>query len=505
MRTPRPSSAKCAISAVLILLGSSTAAFATPAASKSDSTKPTGTKAEPGQEQPASPATSSAAAQESSVSTPPKLADEIPTEPPPTVEPAKQAAETQPAPDPASITEVGVQRLPDSAYPAPVTRGLQYGSLWLTFHGLQWPYMPASGNGSRFVVGLSGWGWVDTSYEKFAPWGNNPNIGQDKIAYWVQQARLVLRVTPTYSLGNGWFIQGQGEFVANENQSINRADPGGIPDIDDLWLRIGQWNKWDFTIGRYEGWEIFHLGMGLDLNTFERDGALGPGDVYKPEFYGVTDMQYRPTSAAGNAAFHYYPLPYLRFELLSTVGSISGYPVIGVRPVAIFDLGWLKLKAGTEYEKRISQSPTNDQTNVTKKGIGGAIQFVFEPHIEFGLNAAQGTVWSIDSKNELDLKASLTRTSFGGFVNVSNGSRKYPLIFGAGSVYTHRVDQNRLHSSSVDDFWQLQNFIAVQYVAFNQMYIKLVAGYARGHWDTDEPLTYDDEVYSVRLRFSFYY
>jgi len=34
----------------------------------------------------------------------------------------------------------------------------------------------------------------------------------------------------------------------------------------------------------------------------------------------------------------------------------------------------------------------------------------------------------------------------------------------------------------VDNYWQLQNFVAVQYVAFQQLYIKLVGGYARGHW-----------------------
>lgn len=74
-----------------------------------------------------------------------------------------------------------------------------------------------------------------------------------------------------------------------------------------------------------------------------------------------------------------------------------------------------------------------------------------------------------------------------------------------GSVYTHYVDQNNLHNPQVDDYWQVQNFVAIQYVALQQLYIKLVAGYARGHWNTDVPLSYDDEMYSVRLRFSFYF
>ena len=35
--------------------------------------------------------------------------------------------------------------------------------------------------------------------------------------------------------------------------------------------------------------------------------------------------------------------------------------------------------------------------------------------------------------------------------------------------------------------------------------MKLVGGYARGHWDTAEPLVYDDEMYSVRLRLALYF
>jgi hypothetical protein len=417
------------------------------------------------------------------------------------------AAETPVAPDPASITEVGIQRLPGSAYPEPLTRGLPYGSLWLTFHGMQWPYMPATAKGSRFVIGVSGWGWIDTAYQKFAPWGDYTGLGTSQSTYWKQQARLVTRFTPTYSLDDGWFIQGQAELVATEDQTISRSDTGGA-DTDDLWLRIGQWNKWDFQVGRFEGWEVFHLGMGLDQNTFERAGAFGQGDVYNPAFYGLTDNQFRPQGAAGNMAFHYYPLRYLRFELLGMAGSFSGNPTYATRPVAILDLGWLKLKAGTEYQHSQSQHPGNPFQN-TQKGVGGAIQFVFLPHIEFGLNAAQGTIWSIKSDGTLDSKGSLTRTSVGGFANISNGSAKHPLLFGVGTIFTRNVDQNDAFSNGVvDNYWQLQSFVAVQYVAFQQLYIKLVGGYARGHWitaDDDPPIIYDDEMYSVRLRFSFYF
>lgn len=464
--------AKHAIPAVLILLGSSTTALAADDSGSS--------------QKPAAPAEAPSAATTVAQAGP------------------NQAEEPLPAPDPAAITQVGIQRLPGSAFPDAENRGLQHGSLAMTFHGQQWPYMP-SAKGSRFVLGLSGWGWVDTSYEKFSPWGDNNNISSDRIAYWIQQARFVLRATPTYSLDNGWFVQGQAELVATEDQTIQRQQTGGA-DTDDLWLRIGQWNKWDFTVGRFEGWEVFHLGMGLDLNTFERSGAYGPGDTYNPVFYGLTDNQYRPQGALGNAAIHIYPTKYLRFELLGAAGSdSSGKPTTAVRPVGVFDLGWIKLKAGTEYQSSGSQSPDTDKSSTTKKGIGGAVQFVFQPHIEFGVNAAQGTAVSIDNKGNGQAKADITRTSVGAFANISNGSKKHPLMFGVGSVYTHYVDQNNVLSLQVDDYWQLQNFVAIQYVALDQLYIKLVAGYARGHWQTDDPLTYDDEVYSLRIRFSTYF
>jgi len=479
-----------AVLAVALLPAASSTVFAEEAEKAPETAKPAETKVEPAKVVVPPPAPASK-----------EVVDEKSATGGPAAEPTKAA---EPAPDPASITEVGIQRLPGSAYPEPMTRGIPYGSLALTFHGSQWPYMPSAKNGSRFVIGLSGWGWIDTGYEKFGPWGNNPNIDASRVEYWKQQARLVTRITPTYSFDNDWFIQGQAEIVATEDQTITRSDVGGA-DTDDLWLRFGQWNKWDFMIGRYEGWEVFHLGMGLDYLTFERIGAYGQGDVYPIGYYGVTDNQFRPGGAAGNAAFHYYPLPYLRFELLGTVGSLGAYPVLAARPVAVFDIGWLKLKFGTEYQ-RLTGQQADDRTHVTKKGIGGAIQFVFLPHIEFGLNAAQGTVWSIASDGQLDTKGSLTRTSYGAFANVSNGSAKHPLIFGVGTVYTHNVDQNNIHNDGVvDDYWHLQTYAAVQYVAFQQLYIKLVGGYARAHWDTSEPFSYNDEMYSVRLRFSFYF
>jgi hypothetical protein len=403
-----------------------------------------------------------------------------------------------------STVKVGLQRLPSVAYPDFPLRGIKFGSMWLTFHGLQWPYMPYIADGEKFVIGISGWGWVDNSYEKFGPSTTDPKFTEDNIRYWKAQARMLLRVTPTYAIDREHFIQGQVELVGTGDQTILRNNPGGA-DTDDLWLRVGKWNRWDLQVGRFEGWEVFHLGMGLDFNTFERTGASTTS--LPISFYGVTDNQFRPNGSVGNAAWHYYPLPFLRFELLGLAGTISG-PAYGARPVGILDFGWVKLKLATEYQRIGTTTPSTDNTQITSKGVGGALQFVLAPHLEFGINGAQGTVLSVGRTGTLDPEGSITRTSIGGFANVSNGDPRYPLIFGVGAMMTWTEDQNGIEPNPIDSYSLFQGFIAAQYVLYDAFFIKLVGGYSRAHYATagnDPRVVFDNEVYSARLRFSFYF
>jgi hypothetical protein len=191
-----------------------------------------------------------------------------------------------------------IELLPASAFPAPKTRGIANGSLAGTFHGLQWPYMPYSG------IGFSGSAWVDSGYETI----KRGNDTEQNINYWLQQGRVLLRVTPTYSDGD-FFVQGQAELVANKDQSLRQPD---VADTDDLWIRFGTWKKWDVQLGRFEGWEVYHFGMGLDLNTLERQGATST-TYSAPEIYGLTYAFYRP-AGVGQLAAHLYPVDWLRMS-----------------------------------------------------------------------------------------------------------------------------------------------------------------------------------------------
>src|SRR5262249_10043177 len=154
--------------------------------------------------------------------------------------------------------------------------------------------------------------------------------------------RFVLRVTPTWTNGN-YFVQTQAELVANKDQSNGQPS---IVDTDDLWLKIGQWNKWDVQLGRYESWEVYHFGMGLDLHTLERDGASDEA-FSAPAIYGATYSFYRP-AGVGLGALHVYPTDFLRFELGTQFGNEFGQNTLGTRPVAVLDFGLIKLKGAYE-------------------------------------------------------------------------------------------------------------------------------------------------------------
>jgi hypothetical protein len=94
-----------------------------------------------------------------------------------------------------TVSLLGIELLPGSAYPAVQTRGIKYGSLWLTFHGQQWPYMPMINGKPGLRVGISGSVWNDLSYAKISAESRGDN-DQNR---WTTQTRGVLRVTPSFT------------------------------------------------------------------------------------------------------------------------------------------------------------------------------------------------------------------------------------------------------------------------------------------------------------------
>lgn len=428
----------------------------------------------------------------------------------PTSGPATAPAQWEPG--------ITVEQLPSGAYPeasdggifgssttwGKPTRGIWGGSLWRTFHGLQWPYMPKTG------VGVSGSVWVDTGYEQIA----RPHDGQrtDRTFY-LQQGRAVLRLTPTYSNGS-LFIQGQVELVGNKDQASNPP----LATTDDLWVRVGEWNRWDLQLGRFESWEVYHLGMGLDLNTLERNGATDFGQYNdQAPLYLVRFSPETRESGVGYVAAHVYPTGFLRLELLGLAGNDNnGFNTLGTRPAAIVDLGMVKLNVAGEYIRRRGRDNYNDPASMTQvesrntvfqRGFGGGIQFVFDPIFEAGFNVAKGVqdATKQDNTGNPDLAASFDILSIGGFANVRLGG---DWIVGAGADLTKKDDLNVLGAADgtlkAGSFQQLQAFAALQYVVAKRLFVKAVGGYARA---TFSPGGVTSEVannmYSGRVRFEY--
>jgi hypothetical protein len=401
--------------------------------------------------------------------------------------------------------------------------------MWLepSFHGLQWPYMAKSG------VGVSGSAWVDNSYETITRGPATPNTTR-----WLQQGRAVLRVTPTYTSGR-FFIQAQAELVANECQTDSPdCQQAKAFNTDDMWLRVGHWKVWDLKVGRFEGWELYHTGMGLDINTLERLGAqktdkgVNPA-LPVPDYYGASFLQYRRTGLGiGYAALHWYPLDYLRFELLTELGTnqstSTGKNYLGGRPAGILDLGWMKLKAGGEYEVEsngtqetasITDSNGNsvtqkryDKYKQTRKGVGVGLQFLFNPWVEFGANFGWGSQTAKTASGSSDAPNSWNVTCIGGFANFRlgrPGSLLEDLTVGAGANWTTQYDSLYVGGDKNPDYSaHLQTFGAVQYLIAKQLYVKAVLAYARSDFQpsgaTAESTT-SNEMWSGRVRLMYLY
>jgi hypothetical protein len=456
---------------------------------------------------------------------------EAPPAPKPETRPVSPAVATA-APTAIEAPAPSLEHLGPDTFPGRL-RGLYGGSLWLepTFHGLQWP------QNTRTGLGVSAGFWLDSGYERINR--DNEKILNSSMKF--QQGRAILRLTPAYVDGN-FFIQGQAELAGNLCQTasfVNTVCNEGTFSTDDLFIRVGQWNAWDLKVGRFQGWEIAHFGMGMDPYTFERMGAgmWGAGSVASPGLeaptsYGVNYLQDRPTDglAVGYAAAHLYVLDTLRFEVLGKLGT-DNYrkdnsngtgdtpsTSYGGRLTGILDVGWLKLKVGGEYQDRVPVYQSTDATGTKKdtveelvqKGAGASVQFVLDPIVEFGVNAAIGKQSYTDSTantfgNPDTAARSFVTKSVGGFANLRLAQG---WLAGVGANWTTQLDDYMATGSSANDYsTHMQGFLALQYLLSKQLYIKAVFAYAKAHFQPSDVQTpiWDNTMLSGRLRLMYLY
>ncbi len=406
----------------------------------------------------------------------------------------------------AAVTLIGLESLPGSAYPSAQVRGIKYGSLWRTFHGQQWPYMPRIGTKPGLRLGFSGYLWNDLSNSRISP---GESTGLNEQNRWITQTRGIIRVTPTYNADDNWFVQGNAEAVV---QGDMRPDivTGVLATTDDVWVRDGKWDVFDFQVGRFQAWEIGnHFGMGLDWATLERQGAwVTTGNVSKPtDGYGLNFFWDRQNYLLGTYALHVYPTKYLRGELLGHVGagiSRATNPYqMDIRPSAIFDIGILKVKAGWEYGISTPQDSTN-LTKDDKNGYAVAAQVVLDPYVEFGGMFSRGFQDVIDINGNVDFANSLTLQTFGGFLNASPGHEA--LVLGIGAFWNSQEYLRWVPArGKVDTNDQQSMFAAAQYTFWEQFYVKFVLAHSSNQVDNRDTGKYTNTSTSGRLRLELLY
>jgi hypothetical protein len=96
-------------------------------------------------------------------------------------------------------------------------------------------------------------------------------------------------------------------------------------------------------------------------------------------------------------------------------------------------------------------------------------------------------------------------TSLGGIVN----HRPFgDALIGAGGNYTSFTNLHlNTANNEYDTSSNTQYFVALQYLVHHQLFVKVVGAYAKSHFDLSfsSMASYDDDMFSVRVRLMYLY
>ncbi len=221
-----------------------------------------------------------------------------------------------------------------------------------------------------FQIGWSGNIWNDLSFTHIDVDPSRAEADQNR---WNNQARATLRMTPTLNIDNGWFVQGNAEVVVQGDMIASNASGGVLATTDDLWIRVGKVAS-STQLGRFQVLgDCQSLRHGARLGHPRAPRRLGARYVDPQAHRMATDWT---TSGIGRTICSAAMLStftwtkWLRGELLGHIGAGNGAVPspnqFDLRPSAIVDIGWLKLKAGYEFGRATPQDVTTlgeDQKN----------------------------------------------------------------------------------------------------------------------------------------------
>ena len=355
---------------------------------------------------------------------------------------------------------------------------------------------------------------LDDGYVKYS-W--NTSDPPEKV--YDSRGRFVLGPLLTHNLGNDYFLRVTGQVVAWVSEELNYYQINA----EDVYVQVGQQGLWDFMAGRFLTWRVFRRGLGFDLYTLEDNGARvkpnfsDTSELFKPKYeVNTIFMRDSGTVPSARAAFHLYPTPWSGIELVGSYGRLqSGGNVLGGRLAAGIKQKYFNALVGAEYETWTpaqQQFQTDQSTGISvpcdqcgkekKYGAGGSLAFTPMQAIEIGVSAADGKHDIAEDVTTYAHKYDETR-SYGGYAQFDVGSLAMaPISFIVGGSWFHT------EYSDEDGLYQRHNQYA-GYLAyplgFNNAVAKLVVSKASGHQEHRQDPFVDAEMYSVRLRFAYYY
>jgi hypothetical protein len=363
---------------------------------------------------------------------------------------------------------------------------------------------------------MSGLEWhgnleLDDGYVRYS----SDQTSNPTVTVYDSRGRFVLGPLLTQDLGNGYFLRETGQVVAWAREILNNYQINA----DDVYVQVGKQGLWDFMAGRFLTWRVFRKGLGFDLYTLEDTGALYGTDFSQPKdffqhMYEVNTIFLRDPSIGpvGRAAFHFYPTSWSGIELVGTYGHLNGAQnVLGGRLAAgVKLLEYASLLAGAEYQSQSPDQQKFDSNNapcgkcLTERtyGAGGSLAVTPLRPIEVAFSYAWGKdeQWAALSAQHV----SDTTKSLGGYLQVDAGSLLMPrsLIAGGAFFRTEYLDEGGSNIYQRHD--QIAAYLAYP-LGFNNAVVKLVFSEAIGYQQNLNPPNVNAHMYSVRLRFAYYY
>lgn len=347
------------------------------------------------------------------------------------------------------------------------------------------------------------------------------------------RGRFVLGPLFYRELSGGYFLNAVAQFVA----WVREQEQQYQINVDDIYVQIGNGTNWDFQVGRFMTWRVYHRGLGFDIFTLEDQGAsksypISNGSfavkMYEVDYIFLRNSPYVGGEVAGRAAFHYYPADILGFELAAAYGLAGsrGLNTVGGRLAADLQWEFLRLSAAAEYRRQRQTGPpvavqnagTPQETAVecslcsgsNNYGFGGGAMITFAP-VRVGGGIARGTDEAYANTADEDGEpgpnnaASGHRMSIGGFGELDVGSLLLDrsVIIGAGYNRTELVRK----TNNQEYHYQSAAYVAYP-LGVNDAMVKLVLSQSKADlFDPSSPggteyIDFHPESTTVRVRFS---